>query len=218
MAVSASRSAAEPARRSPLERQFYAVTADELASRLLGMVVVSTIGGLTCRGRIVETEAYLGPDDRASHARAGRTNRTGPMFGPPGHAYVYLIYGLHQCLNVVADREGTAGAVLLRALEPLEGEDVMRRRRGRVHDPASRLCAGPARLCQAMAVTRTFSGHDLTAGEQLWLERPAADTGQRAPAARQVASGPRIGVAYAAEPWASAPLRFWLHDSPAISR
>lgn len=198
----------------PIERAFYAVPAAELARRLLGTVIRSATDAGECAGRIVETEAYLGVGDRASHARAGRTRRTEPMFGPPGHAYVYLVYGLHECLNVVAEPDGTAGAVLIRALEPTEGLELMRSRR-RVRDPDQRLCAGPARLAQALGVGRELSGHDLTLGRRLWLERAARP---RRPTPAEIECGARIGVAYAAEPWASAPLRFWLAGHPSVSR
>lgn len=174
--------------------------------------MVRELGGGLIAGRIVETEAYGGPDDRASHARAGLTRRTAPMHGPVGHAYVYLVYGMHYCLNVVArDESASAGAVLIRALEPVEGVDVMRERRGST-DPDRRLCSGPARLCQALAIDRTFDAHDLTAGVGLWLSEGALEP------AESVASGPRVGVGYAGEGWADRPWRFWLAGNPSVSR
>ena len=164
-------------------------------------------------GRIVETEAYGGPQDLASHARAGLTRRTKPMFGAVGHAYVYLIYGMHECLNVVAYGEGApGGAVLLRALEPIEGVDVMRARRARAHDPDHHLASGPARLCQAMAVDRTFDGHDLTSGEGLWLT-----AGEGLARESTVMSGPRVGVDYAGD-WSQRPWRFWVGGNRSVSR
>ena len=166
--------------------------------------------------RIVETEAYAGPDDRASHARAGRTARTAPMFGPPGHAYVYLVYGLHHCLNVVSGRDGDAGAVLLRALEPVAGVGPHARRRGPVAAPDARLAAGPARLCQALAVDRALDGHDLTAGRDLWLAAPAGPGPGRS-RRRAVVVGPRVGVAYAGPEWAARPWRFGLRGHPSLS-
>lgn len=199
----------------PLDRAFFARPTDEVAPALLGLWVVRPTAAGLAAGRIVETEAYGGPNDRASHARAGPTRRTAPMFGPVGHAYVYLVYGLHECLNVTARADAPAGAVLLRALEPLLGIDEMRRRRGRPADPATRLAAGPARLCQALEVDRSLDGHDLTLGRELWLARPA---GWRPPAAADVAAGPRIGVAYAADGWAGRPWRFWLRGHPSVSR
>lgn len=209
----------------PLGRAFYARPIDELARALLGRLVLTvSADGLTA-GRIVETEAYGGPDDRASHARAGRTPRTRPMFGPAGHAYVYLVYGLHECLNVVGEQDGRAGAVLLRALEPVVGVELMRRRRGRPHDPDWRLAAGPARLSQALGVDRQLDGYDLTLGERLWLaedESPVAAGDERGKPGRfgaaGIASGPRVGVGYAGGEWAARPWRFWLAGHRSVSR
>lgn len=210
--VAGSRSEAAD-RLHPLPRTFFERPTDEVAHDLLGALLCRATGeGLTV-GRIVETEAYGGPEDRASHARAGRTRRTTPMFGQVGHAYVYVIYGMHDCLNVVAYSGADAGAVLLRSLEPLEGVDLMRRRRGRARDPDARLCAGPARLCQAMAVDRTLESHDLTTGEGLWLAAPAE--GASLP---EFAEGERIGVDYATDGWADRPWRFWLASHPSVSR
>ncbi|MGI8928183.1 MAG: DNA-3-methyladenine glycosylase [Candidatus Limnocylindrales bacterium] len=199
-------------RLQPLQRVFFDRPTDEVARDLLGALVCRETGeGLTV-GRIVETEAYGGPEDRASHARAGRTPRTMPMFGEVGHAYVYLVYGMHECLNVVAHNGAEAGAVLLRALEPLVGVELMRSRRGRAADPDERLCAGPARSCQAMAVDRALDGHDLTTGESLWLAE-SVENGRP-----EIAQGARIGVDYATDGWAARPWRFWLADHQSVSR
>jgi DNA-3-methyladenine glycosylase len=202
----------------PLDRGFFArstvVVARDLLGRLLCRQASNDDGaplGLTV-GRIVETEAYGGPEDLASHSRAGLTKRTAPMFGEVGHAYVYLVYGMHECLNVVAKDGGAqAGAVLLRAIEPLSGVEEMRLRRGRARDPDAKLASGPARLCQAMAVDRRFDGHDLTSGDRLWL---AAGDGLVSDEA--IATGPRIGVDYAGE-WAARPWRYWLAGNPSVS-
>jgi len=152
-----------------LPRSFYRRDALELAPALLGKVLVREERGddrsvRRCAGRIVEVEAYLGAADPGSHGYRGRTSRTATMFGPPGHVYVYFTYGMHWCANVVAAHApDDSGAVLLRALAPLDGLDVMQARR-----PAARrvqdLCAGPARLCQAFAITGDHDGTDLTAG------------------------------------------------------
>lgn len=134
------------------------------------------------------------------------------MFGEVGHAYVYLVYGVHYCLNVVARGDGAeAGAVLLRAVEPVVGVEQMRTRRGRENDPDLALATGPARLTQAMAVDRTLDLHDLTTGKGLWLARgeDVLDS--------EVSTGPRIGVDYAGE-WASRPWRYWLTGSASVSR
>lgn len=197
---------------TPLERSFFDRSTDDVARDLLGVWVVrSTAEGLS-GGPIVEAEAYGGPDDLASHARAGLTRRTTPMFGEVGHAYVYLVYGMHECLNVVAYSGAAAGAVLIRSIEPVLGVDEIRRRRGRPTDPINRLCSGPAMVCQGLGVGRSFDGHDLSLGEGLWLAaRRAGDS------AGEIASGPRIGVDYAGE-WAARPWRFWIAGHPSVSR
>jgi len=177
-----------------------------VARRLLGHVLVSEIGGRPVAGRIVETEAYLGPHDPACHAWHGhRSARNDALFGPPGSCYVYFTYGLHWCLNAVTERDGFPAAVLIRALEPLSGLATMRRRRGRVAERA--LCAGPARLCQAFGVTGAHNGASLTAGP-LRIER---DPGAGRAA---VSVTPRIGVSRAVD-W---PLRFTLTGSAWASR
>lgn len=136
------------------------------------------------------------------------------MHGPVGHAYVYLVYGMHHCLNVVCRSAAEpAGAALVRALEPAEGIEVMRARRGRATDPDWRLCSGPARLCQALGIDRSLDGHDLTAGVGLWLAAPEEEV-----PAENVAIGPRIGVGYAGEDWAARPWRFWLAGNRSVSR
>ena len=169
--------------------------------------------GRLTSGRIVETEAYHGAEDRASHARAGLTRRTQTMHGPVGHAYVYLVYGMHYCLNVVARAQAAvAGAVLVRALEPVDGVEVMRLRRGRSADPDHRLCAGPARLTQALAIDRTLDGHDLTTGADLWLAGGGPRPGE------SVGTGPRVGIGYAGEDWSARPWRFWLAGNRSVSR
>src|SRR5688500_17417143 len=195
-----------------LERPFFDRPTVEVARHLLGVWVVrSTPAGLS-GGPIVETEAYGGPDDLASHARARLTRRTRPMFGEVGHAYVYLVYGMHECLNVVAYSGAAAGAVLIRAISVELGVDEVRRRRARLADPTHRLCSGPAMVCQGLGVDRSFDGHDLTLGEGLWL---ASVSGRES--VDDIASGPRIGVAYAGE-WAARPWRFWLAGHPSVSR
>ena len=196
-----------------MSREFFARPTPEVARDLLGTLLShESVDGATV-GRIVEVEAYGGPDDKASHARAGLTPRTTPMFGDVGHAYVYLIYGMHECLNVVAydADQAHAGAVLIRALEPLAGIALMRSRRQRAADPDVRLCSGPARMCQAMGVGRAHNGHDLTTGSALW-----AAAGDSVPDSA-VASGPRIGVDYAGD-WATRPWRFWIAGHASVSR
>jgi DNA-3-methyladenine glycosylase len=184
----------------------------EVAQRLLGVLLVRDDAAGRRVARIVETEAYAGPGDQASHARAGRTPRTAVMFGPPGHAYVYLVYGMHHCLNVVCGPDGEAAAVLVRAVEPVVGIERMRERRGATGVRDERLGAGPARACQALDIDRRLDGIDLLADAPLWLAAPTDD----APVA--IVTGPRIGVAYAGDDWAARPWRFGIPGHPSLSR
>lgn len=169
-----------------LGRSFFARSVHEVAPELIGVTLL--VGGVG--GRIVEVEAY-DAEDPAAHGFRGRTPRNASMFGPPGHAYVYRSYGIHWCLNVVCEQEGSAAAVLLRALEPTHGLDAMRQRRG-LDDPRL-LAAGPGRLCQALGVTRDLDGLALDAPpfELVAPEEPA-----------EVVAGARIGISLATElPW-----------------
>ena len=151
----------ELGRSAPIERAFFASDPVEVAPRVLNLLLVAN--GVV--GRIVEVEAYAGERDAASHAYRGRTPRNATMFGPPGHLYVYFTYGMHFCSNIVCEKEGVAGAVLLRALAPVSGIEVMRSRRPRARRDRE-LCAGPARLCQALAFDRGTDGADLVAGSE----------------------------------------------------
>ena len=172
----------------PLPRRFYARDPVEVARDLLGRLLVRQSSGVRMIGRIVEAEAYS-HDDPASHSFRGQTRRNVSMFGPPGHAYVYISHGIHHCMNVTT---GKANAVLLRALEPVEGDEEMIRRRGLVDHRL--LCAGPGRLCQALGITIADDGRDLTKREGVWL---AMGTPVDAFAATA-----RIGLTVAAEvPW-----------------
>lgn len=182
-----------PGRKLP--RAFFARSALVVARELIGVHLVHDDGKRVRSGRIVETEAYLGPADLAAHSSRGRTGRTEVMFGPPGHAYVYFIYGIWNCLNVVTARAGVPHAVLLRALEPLEG--------------LSERTSGPGLLCRAMRIDRRLNGADLLGGE-LWLERPARRQLLR------IGRSPRIGVEYAGE-WAARPWRFFDRASCYVS-
>ena len=197
------------ARRSELAAlplAFYARAAEEVARDLLGCLLISEIGGAWCVGEVVETEAYIGPEDDASHAsaRTGRTPRNDVMFGAPGIAYVYRSYGIHWCLNAVTGSAGFPSAVLIRALRPIAGIETMRERR--VGRADRELLRGPGKLCAAFGVDLASNGASLMA-PPLWLAAgapiPDAD----------VASGPRIGITRAME----LPLRFYVRDSPWVS-
>ncbi len=178
-----------------LAGRFYRRDPETLARSLLGALLVHGDRA----GMIVETEAYLGPDDAASHARFGQTKRNAVMFGPGGVSYVYLCYGMYDLFNVVAGRDGEAGAVLVRALAPARGLD---------DDP--KVARGPGKLTRALGITRAHTGLDLGTSDEVYLER-----GRRI-APERVAVGPRVGVDYAGD-WAGAPLRFWIDGHPAVS-
>ena len=169
-----------------LERAFFARATLEVARELLGCRLVRMLNRQRLSGIITETEAYVGEEDQASHASVGQTARNAVMYGPPGYAYVYLIYGVHHCLNVVTEREGFPAAVLIRGLQPEEGIDVMRRHRPGRPDPE--LTNGPGKLCQALRIDRALNGIDLVAGETLFIERnsPVDET--------RILATPRIGV------------------------
>ena len=191
--------------RKPLTTAFYARPTAEVARRLLGQILVSRIRGREVAGRIVETEAYIGPHDPACHAYGHRrTARTEPLYGPPGTAYVYFTYGMHWCLNAVTERVDYPAAVLIRALEPLQGIELMRRRRGGVPDRA--LCGGPARLCEALGITGDQNGGSLQQGALRIL------SGGRT--RFRVGVTPRVGITTARD-W---PLRFVIADSRWLSR
>ncbi len=198
-----------------LRRSDVAGPAVATARALLGHLLVRDDESGRRVVRIVETEAYAGPGDRASHARAGRTPRTSVMFGPPGHAYVYLVYGMHHCLNVVCGDDGQAAAVLIRAVEPVQGMATMRTRRGDHGSADGRLGAGPAKTCQALDIDRSFSGIDLLRDDRLWL---AASPGVPVLRDEDILVGPRVGVEYAGPEHASRPWRFGLRGNPALSR
>jgi DNA-3-methyladenine glycosylase len=180
---------------TPLPRSFYDRDTILVAQDLLGRELVHVVGGRARRGRIVEVEAYLGPHDRAAHSSRGLTPRTRVMFGPPGHAYVYFVYGMHFCMNVVTEPEGRAAAVLLRALEPL-------------HEIEART-QGPALLCRALGIDQRHNGRDLTNGSLFVAEGAVPSI--------RVVRRPRVGVDYAGH-WARRLLRFYIKGSPHVSR
>ena len=179
-----------------LPRSFYDRDTVLVAEELLGKHLVHRVAGVNRVGRIVEVEAYLGPHDLAAHSAKGLTSRTRVMFGPPGHAYVYMIYGMHFCVNVVTQAEGLASAVLLRALEPVKNVE------GRTQ--------GPALLCRAMAIDRRLNGHDLLS-DDFFVAAPEREEPVR------IVRRPRIGVDYAGH-WARRLLRFYIRGNPFVSR
>ena len=196
---------------SKLPRAFYTrPNVVTVARDLLGkLLVVPAADGERVSGIIVETEAYRGPLDRAAHSYGGRrTKRTEPMYAIGGTAYVFFVYGMYYQFNVVTHAAETPHAVLIRAVEPCEGLELMRKRRQ--GQPDRNLTKGPGKLCIAMGIDRRLDGADLL-GQQVWLE-------ERPPVRRsQILSGPRIGIDYAGE-WVSKPWRFWIKDNPFVSR
>jgi len=193
-------------RAATLPVSFFVRPTEQVAAELLGMMVVSTVGGEVTEGRIVETEAYLGYDDPASHGYRHRRNaRNQALFGPAGSWYVYLSYGMHWCANLVCQRPGLASAVLLRALEPIEGLEVMRHRRRGVE--TRELCSGPGKLCQALGIDHSLDGSRMARSSV--IVRPPTEWEQL-----RVSVTPRIGITKAAD-W---PLRFHVAGSPWLSR
>jgi len=185
-----------------LTRDFYARPAIEVARDCLGKILVHG----SAAGRIVEVEAYLGVGDRAAHSWRGPTARTRVIFGPPGHAYVYFIYGMYECLNFICEPEGQAGCVLIRALEPIAGISTMQRRRPRARKIED-LASGPGKLTLAMGITRKLNGADLVTGP-LQVRRPLAES------PIEVQTTPRIGITHCAD-W---PLRFVITNNRFVSR
>ena len=197
---------------SPIPRAFFAHDPRRVSRQLLGKILIREAADLKLTARIVEVEAYLGEKDPAAHAAAGRTLRNAVIFGPPGYAYVYFIYGNHYCLNVSCEAEGEAGCVLFRALEPLQGIDEMARaRQVELTGPKTwpKLTSGPGRLCEAFGITRAAdNGRDLTSpASGLWI----GDDGFRA---RGVTVTRRVGITKAAD----MPLRYLLSGNPFVSR
>ncbi len=190
----------------PLPREFYDRDPADVARELLGKRVLRETDQGLCGGRIVEVEAYLSQRDSACHARRGKTKKNASMFGPPGHVYVYMIHA-RWCLNAVTQGEGIASAILIRALEPIEGIADMQNRRGT--DQRLDLCRGPARLCQALGITRDQDGLDLTQGRELWI----GPDPEFVLTPRQIVRSRRIGVSSAH----SRLLRYFVADSRFVS-
>jgi len=191
-----------------LDRSFYDRPTLKVASDLIGKVLVRRLDGRNLAGRIVETEAYIGPLDLASHASKGKTPRTSVMFGPPGVSYVYMIYGVYFCLNAVTESEGNPAAVLIRAVEPLENIRVMRTLR---YNPLrdTNIASGPGKLCMAMSIDKSLNAVDLES-RKLWIE-------DRSLQVDAIETSPRIGVDYAGE-YKDKPWRFYERSNPHVSR
>jgi DNA-3-methyladenine glycosylase len=201
-----------------LERPFYARSTEVVAFELIGKILVLSENGAALRGRIVETEAYFGADDPASHAFRGLTPRNRVMFGLPGFSYVYFTYGNHHCLNVVTEPEGVAGAVLIRALEPLEGFSVMEKRRSKAS--REQWTNGPGKLTQAFGITREHSARDLTQSGSFCAAEDVNEpllhpvrNGYPISNGVHIQTASRIGISRAKK----RPLRFYLMDSPFVS-
>lgn len=194
-----------------LSREFYEqADALEISKDLLGKIlVVPTENGQRVSGKIVETEAYLGEPDKAAHAyKNRRTKRTEILFGSSGHAYIFLIYGIYHQLNIAVGCEGIPFCVLVRGIEPLEGIEIMRERRGKMKD--TNLTSGPGKLCIAFGIDKTFYGEDLL-GKRMWIEDNEEIS------VNKIATGKRIGIDYAEE-YAEKPWRFWVKGNPFVSK
>jgi DNA-3-methyladenine glycosylase len=218
----------------PFPRDLLAAGTLDAARLVLGVFLIRGSGPERRVARIVEVEAYVGDDDMASHAHLGRTKRNAVMFGPPGVAYVYLVYGMYHCLNIVTEASGRPAALLVRAVEPVEGEAEMRLARVRSAQarpnrnatadadrtrrqieglPASRLASGPGLVCAAFSIDRSDNGIDMCDGNSdLRIEAASPGDGPLT-----VATGPRIGIGYAPEPWLSRPWRYFVAGSAAVS-
>jgi DNA-3-methyladenine glycosylase len=190
-----------------IPRSFYEQSTLDVARQLLGKDLVRKHPEGTTVGRIVETEAYVGPEDKACHASRGRTARTEIMFGPAGHAYVYFVYGFHHMLNIVTEQTDFPAAVLIRAVEPIRGIALMKKRRS-IGD-SRQLASGPGKLCEAFAIDRALNGSDLC-GSVLYLRDNGDST-------TDIVTKPRIGVDYAGK-WKHKPWRFLIRGSPFVSK
>lgn len=191
-----------------LPRAFYDRPTLDVARNLLGKTLIRELPDGRVSLRIVETEAYIGENDKACHASKGMTARNRVMFGAPGHAYVYLIYGMYNCLNLVTERDGYPAAVLIRAGEPVEGKDIMASLRPKCRK-ANDIASGPGKLCGAMEITRALNGADVCSPGELYIED--------GPAVKHVVACPRIGVDYAGDD-ALRPWRFYDKKSTCVSK
>ncbi|MDR5886603.1 DNA-3-methyladenine glycosylase [Vreelandella janggokensis] len=192
---------------TPLPQDFYNRDTLTVARDMLGCWLVREDNGEQLAARIVETEAYCGAEDSACHAHRRRSPRTEAMFGPAGHAYVYLVYGMHWLLNVVTEPEDSPCAVLIRAVEPTINEAAMRATR---QAPGKQLSNGPGKLTRALSIDKALYGHDMTQTGQLWISRATHSAA--------IATGPRVGIDYASPEHRDAPWRLWLEGNPWVSK
>jgi DNA-3-methyladenine glycosylase len=196
-----------------LKKDFYEETTKKVAQKLLGKFLCRQTEMGMYVGKIVETEAYLGEKDLASHARKGRTDRTEIMFGPAGYAYIYMIYGMYYCFNIVTEKNGTAGAVLIRALEPiiLESQKIKSGQKDFAGKNIEKILNGPGKLCREFKIGKELNGVELSRKNGLWLEN-----GDDIPP-RNITKTKRIGVDYAGK-WKDKSLRFYIKDNPFVSK
>lgn len=192
-----------------INRTFYQNNTLQVAENLLGKIIVREYNKQRLTAMIVETEAYIGKDDSACHAAKGLTQRTEIMFGEAGMAYVYFVYGMHYMLNIVTEEINFPAAVLIRAVEPLSGDDVMINNR---NVRGKNISNGPAKLCQALNIDKSLNGWDITKGEKLWLEE------HEAVSTFEIAHSPRVGIDYAKEIDRKAPWRFYIKNNPYVSK
>ncbi|MDH5256720.1 MAG: DNA-3-methyladenine glycosylase [Gammaproteobacteria bacterium] len=192
-----------------LNRQFYLRDTLDVAEGLLGKMIVREQDNVYMKALIVETEAYIGKEDTACHASKGLTPRTKVMFGECGHAYVYFVYGMHYMLNIVTEKTDFPAAVLIRAVEPVEGIEMMTTNRNAT---GKNISNGPAKLCQALDIDKSFNNWDLTKGEKLWIEENTT------PLKYEIVTSPRIGIDYAEKKDRIAAWRFFIKHNPYVSQ
>jgi DNA-3-methyladenine glycosylase len=193
-----------------IKKDFYDRNTLEVAREIMGKFLVRKIGNKIISGKIVEAEGYVGPNDLASHASRGKTDRTAPMFGPPGYSYVYLVYGLNYCFNIVTEKEGYPAAILIRALEPSEGIDLIKKNR-KTKMSIFNLTNGPGKLCQALIIDKSLNKFDLTKNI-LWIEDRDVKIKPS-----EIVAAKRIGIDYAGE-YKNKPWRFYLRGNPFVSK
>ena len=199
----------KPINTNRLTADYFDGSTIQIARGLLGQLLVRRVNGKLLIVKIVETEAYNGPHDLASHASRGITPRTAPMFEAGGHAYIYLIYGMYNCFNITTGASGYPAAVLIRAIEPLEGIEFMKKLRHT--NNLKNLCSGPGKLCQALGIDRQLNREDLSQSNKIWLEKPTQTTKFK------IKKAPRVGVDYAG-PYRDKLWRFYIDGNDFVSK